>query len=67
MRMHAYLLMASFHWSVPCPTDSTMRAREAASAMDASTPTITLLLLTMSPLWNDLHVISVNIRYQYIE
>jgi hypothetical protein len=31
-----------------------MRAREAASAIAASTPTITLLLLTISPLWKDL-------------
>ena len=49
------LLTAFFHWSVPRPTDSTIRARDAASAIAASTPTITLLLLTMSLLWKDLH------------
>ena len=50
-----YLFTASFHCSVPRPTDSTIRASDAASAIAASTPTITLELLTMSPLWKDLH------------
>lgn len=49
-----YLFTASFHCSVPRPTDSTIKASDAASAIAASTPTITLELLTMSPLWNDL-------------
>jgi hypothetical protein len=49
-----YLFTASFHCSVPRPTDSTIRASDAASAIAASTPTITLELLTMSPLWKDL-------------
>ena len=54
MYYNIYLLTAFFHWSVPCPTLSTMSASEAASAIAASTPTITLEDETMSPLWNDL-------------
>ena len=49
-----HLFTASFHCSVPRPTDSTIRASDAASAIAASTPTITLELLTISPLWKDL-------------
>ena len=55
IKCYVYLLAATFHWSVPWPTDSTIRARDAASAIAASTPTITRLLLTISPLWNDLY------------